>query len=608
MKRFVAVLALCALIAGGTTGVRAERPSVRDQLRARGGPSGSDAFSNTSSSPSRGLPAMAPAKSDSLSRAHSAGRISGAQYALERARSLFRPGYVRARYGADIERPDPHAASIIMRDLALRLRHLQGEDRRDAEDILGRPTDTAGGAFGEKYPANALPKVTCSTNVCIHWVETSTHAVPLIDANGNAIPDWVDLNLGVFDGVIENDKAMGYRGPKDDTTSENNGGNGLPDVYLVNIGPDFLYGYCASDDPNVEKLGTPQYAFWDVSSFCALDNDYAEEIFNAHTEADNLRVTAAHEFFHAIQLNYDIKEDGWLLEGSAAWMEDLHFDDINDNYQYLNRSALTKPGYPIDYYNPDFNDPEFIHQYGAWLWWMFVSEYLSTEPGIKANEAIRQIWDRADGSPNGIAGDEDSLTATVRTVESVTQRPFRYAFADFGAVNFFPDTFYEEGAEYINTVGNNLAPALGEFTLTKNKPRSPATANFFAEIDHLSNGYVVYTPGTGIKSTAKLKVTLDLPQYSRGPEATLIEVETTGLVHFKPFTLKSDGTATKTVRFGKGKIAGVVLVLTNASTRYTCFQDTILACGGLPKDDVFNYDTGKKQKAMRFLFNAKAIQ
>ena len=49
----------------------------------------------------------------------------------------------------------------------------------------------------------------------------------------------------------------------------------------------------------------------------------------------SLRVTAAHEFFHAIQFGYDYAEDGWLMEATATWVEERVADDVNDNRQYL---------------------------------------------------------------------------------------------------------------------------------------------------------------------------------------------------------------------------------------------------------------------------------
>src|SRR5688500_2240659 len=67
----------------------------------------------------RGLPAMVPSRPDALSRALKTGVLSDAEYALERARSLFALGAVRDRFGA-VNRPDPHMATLILRDLVLR--------------------------------------------------------------------------------------------------------------------------------------------------------------------------------------------------------------------------------------------------------------------------------------------------------------------------------------------------------------------------------------------------------------------------------------------------------------------------------------------------------
>ena len=49
-----------------------------------------------------------------------------------------------------------------------------------------------------------------------------------------------------------------------------------------------------------------------TTSFCVLDNDFARAQFG-RAPMDTLRVTAAHEFFHAIQFNYDYREDRWLI-------------------------------------------------------------------------------------------------------------------------------------------------------------------------------------------------------------------------------------------------------------------------------------------------------
>ena len=56
-----------------------------------------------------------------------------------------------------------------------------------------------------------------------------------------------------------------------------------------------------------------------------LDNDYARSQYGI-APINSLRVTAAHEFFHAIQFAYDVDEDLWFMEGTATWVEDEVYD------------------------------------------------------------------------------------------------------------------------------------------------------------------------------------------------------------------------------------------------------------------------------------------
>ena len=53
-----------------------------------------------------------------------------------------------------------------------------------------------------------------------------------------------------------------------------------------------------------------------------LDDDFAAAQFRHRHAGGNLRVTAAHEFFHAVQFAYDYDEDPWLMEATATWMEE----------------------------------------------------------------------------------------------------------------------------------------------------------------------------------------------------------------------------------------------------------------------------------------------
>jgi len=61
-----------------------------------------------------------------------------------------------------------------------------------------------------------------------------------------------------------------------------------------------------------------------------------------------MKVTAAHEFFHAIQFGYPLGDGwDWWMEASATFMEDEAFDAVNDYRQYL-RPWLSSPEVPLD--------------------------------------------------------------------------------------------------------------------------------------------------------------------------------------------------------------------------------------------------------------------
>ena len=87
-------------------------------------------------------PPLTPAKHDALSRALEQGRLTESQYALERARSLFALGRVRAEFG-HVARANPHAATFILRDLVARTRLLSSSERAEARAILSRPDGVA---------------------------------------------------------------------------------------------------------------------------------------------------------------------------------------------------------------------------------------------------------------------------------------------------------------------------------------------------------------------------------------------------------------------------------------------------------------------------------
>ena len=533
-----------------------------------------DEASGTSSlvvEPRRRLPALTtPSIPDALSRALSRGRISAASYALERARSLFDLAGVRARFG-HVARPDPRSATLVLRDLTLRIGQLSGRPRSIADRILARPTDGVGDPFDDGYTVSEEPPE-CSSDVCVHYVATTDDAPNPDDLDLSGVPDYVEAVAGVLDHVwAEEVDGLGYRAPKSDATSDNDGGSALLDVYLADIGAGGLYGYCASDDPH---LGPPPYDFWDMSAYCVLDDDYDVSQFGYPNPMKPLKVTAAHEFFHAVQFAYDIGEDGWLMESTATWMEEHVYDAINDNRQYLASSPLAKPLVPLD-------QTSGFRVYGTWIFWEFLTEYFGG--AVPDASIVRAVWRRADGSEAGPdMYSTQALAAAVgaRTIDGTDWR-FRWAFADFAVWNARPATFYDEGSAY------PTAPVSGSVTLT----RASSSMHSTAKLDHLTNRFVVARPGSSLKADARLRVTVNGPSYKTGPEASVVVIRKSGAASFKVVALDSAGDGAVTVAFGSN-VSRVVVIMTNASTRYRdCYQDiTPYACfGGVPLDQNRTY-------------------
>ena len=82
-----------------------------------------------------------------------------------------------------LSRPNPRDATLILRDLALRVRYLDSPvDQARAAAILARPTDNPNPDDpANTYGATAEATPLCGANVCIHYVTSGTHAVDPTD-------------------------------------------------------------------------------------------------------------------------------------------------------------------------------------------------------------------------------------------------------------------------------------------------------------------------------------------------------------------------------------------------------------------------------------------
>jgi hypothetical protein len=517
------------------------------------------------------LPRPVPVADDALARALAAGRLSPAKYTLERARSLFRLGAVRREFG-DVARPDPHAATFILRDLALRLGELPAAERRDARALLARPDDGSVPPWTHAWPRGARSTKACESNMCFHWLTGATRddAPNLTDASGNGIPDWVDTTIATFQNVWQTEVVtLGYRAPLSDISSFNNGGDGRLDVYLANLGRDSLFGYCTSDDPRLDG----GYAFYDISAYCVVDDDFAN--FGREWSPEQfLQVTAAHEFHHASQFAYDAVEDIWFMEGDAMWIEGEVFPDVTDRWDYLDTSPLGNPSRALDH---GVNN----YEYGAWVFFRFLSEHFA-DPAV-----IREAWDHADGSgdsdgigPDEVGPNEYSMEA-VGSATSARGENLASAFTLFTRWNRSPARYYEEGADY------PIPAAAAKYAL---KPSAPTTGWKTVKLRHLASAHYSLKPGRGASATGKVRVAVDLPNLVTKPAATLLVFLKSGALSVKPISLNSLGNGAKTVSFGRGVVSRVAVLLTNASVRFnlgTCWSfTTTYSCGGaLARDE-----------------------
>ncbi|GAA4108511.1 hypothetical protein GCM10022215_02280 [Nocardioides fonticola] len=488
-----------------------------------------------------GLPttALAPATAGAAV-APAAQQVQQAQDALERARIALDPRSLAGRAGAAAPVPE---ATLALRDLLFARADLTGDDRLEADALLARPTDGADDPYGDGYLVPS--EMSCTAHFCLHWVRLSADAPPSAD--------WVASTLEVLERVWRKEVSrLGYRAPLSDAGYPGNGGNGKFDVYLKELGGRGLYGYCA---PEHAAAKAPRTA----SGFCVLDNDFSPQQYGAPAE-DSRAVTAAHEFFHAIQFAYDAREDPWLMESTATWMEERFADRVDDNRQYLPYSQIAAPRTPLDLF-----DPDGLTQYGNWVWWEFLSGRFGTT-------VVRRVWQRAAGDP-GAPGEYST-----QAIRSALERHggFTRLYGLFTVANLVPARYYSEGRAWPS------APLAGTVTLT---PARPAVATSM-RLDHLTSIQYRLVPGSGWGRGTRARVAVSVPS-SAGAATALVAVRTRSGWSVTRVPLRG-GRGAVSVPFSAREVRWAAVSLVNASTRFACGDgdaDRRYSCDGRPRDD-----------------------
>ncbi len=446
---------------------------------------------------------------------------------------------------------------MALRDLVLHQDELTGADRAEAESYLARPTDSPGpGNPDNAYSVDEATPV-CEGAVCIHYVPSTNDAPSLTDNDANQVPDYIDIVLDTTLHVHDTYVAAGYRAPKGDGTR--GGGTNMTDIYVADIGDNNLYGYCTSD----QKI--PKDGPFNAWAYCVVDDDYAANEFPTNTALENLQVTVAHEYFHAVQFGYDIDEDSWFLEATAAWVEDEMYDNVDDNLQYLRQSPLRLPRVPMDTFGGSFH-------YGTWIFFRYLTERVTNEQAGLPN-VVRDMIRRTDGS----AGKPNLYSMqAVKSVLKTYALDFENVFAHFSAANRRPAQNYTEG----KTNHYRPSPLAKKYVLGRGQTKVDQV-----KLDHLTSATVRFTPAKALKANnAKLRILLKMAKAKRGSVAVASIKLKSGKVRVVSIKIKSSGAGVKKLKFSSRNVKYIELTLANAGTNYDCTFGPY-SCGGSSKNE-----------------------
>jgi hypothetical protein len=262
----------------------------------------------------------------------------------------------------------------------------------------------------------------------VHYDTTGANAAAMLDPLHFPIPnsaeEYADSVGRFFNEVFERETGeLGYDSPLQP-------GQTAYDVYVSNIG---YYGLTQTLGA-IGSFSPPRYA-----TYIEIDNDYRG--FYSPGMA-GLKVTAAHEFHHAIQLgSYGYwSSDQYFLEITSTWMEDMIYGDVNDYYQYIENPYVTPPTPRGQFSTPElsFTAANGLIEYSRAVWGKYLEERFSPAVMRRTWEEIRNVAPLA-ALDRALAEQQSSL---------------RQAFLEWTGWNFRtginadPRYGYSEGADF----------------------------------------------------------------------------------------------------------------------------------------------------------------
>jgi len=245
------------------------------------------------------------------------------------------------------------------------------------------------------------------------------------DLDGNGTPDWVDLVAHVADSLLVVCNRLGYTNPLN--------GYSPYGIYITELSDSRVYGYTYPD------------------GYMEIDNDYAESIYGTGG-ATGLRVTLAHELFHAAQFTFwSGSEAAWWQEASATFMEDVLYPDINDYWQYLNPNWFQDTMFENPSVALDHNTGGDAHMYGAAVFCHFLDQ---SDPE-HGQAAILYSFKQQQTARSG------DVSVIIRAVESKMGQPIQDLLATFWVWAYFTGGRARTGMFFRDARGYAYAPPNG---------------------------------------------------------------------------------------------------------------------------------------------------
>lgn len=216
-----------------------------------------------------------------------------------------------------------------------------------------------------------------------------------------------------------------------------------------------------------------------LKEFFFKDPKYAESVwYHIIVDArlptrDLVNVTAAHEFFHAVQYSYSLflfsKFNAWMSEGMAVWAEDIVYDDVND-YRWYANSFLS---------NPDRSLTSL--DYDAVLYWKFLGENYGGIQNEKQVAIIKKVLESSVSEVRLLGGGTDAVDKALKTIDK--SYSFQSSFLEWTIWNYLKQR-YEEGNLYVDIEPRDLT--------------IPATFSQENPIEKYASEYVNLKPATSM--------------------------------------------------------------------------------------------------------------